>query len=256
MDPVLPVYHQIRRTIKYWILDGHYGHGDKIPSEHELGSQFSVNRLTIRQALSSLVEEGLLIRKRGEGTFVTDNEELIRSMYLKHIGMTNELLLPLKKSTTLTVQKDEVEPAPLIRRKLELSDKDRYVVRIKRDRVVPEDVRAFTVNYLPLEIGRELHEETLMTKSLVRILEEDMKIHFTEAFQTVEASFADEEVASHLGIAPGAPTLLMERTMYAEKGRPVELVNTFYEASLYKCSLQLKRVKRGDSFDWICQITK
>ncbi len=256
MDPILPVYHQIRRTIKHWILDKHYSPGDKIPSEYELGSQFSVNRLTIRQALSSLVDEGLLIRKRGEGTFVTDNEELIQGMCLKHISMTNELLLPLKKSTTITAEKEEIEPNPVIRKKLELSDKDRYVVRIKRDRLVPEGFRAFTVNYLPLEIGRGLSEEMLMTKPLVKILEDDMKIHFTEAFQTLEASFADDEVASHLGITPGAPTLMTERIMYAEKGRPVELVNTFYEASLYKCCLQLKRVKRGDSFDWICQITK
>jgi GntR family transcriptional regulator len=256
MEPVLPVYHQIRRTIKHWILDQHYCSKDKIPPEHELASQFNVNRMTIRQALSSLVDEGVLIRKRGEGTFVTSDEDLIQKMSLKHISMTNVLFLPLMKSKTLTVAKAEVEPSPVIRKKLELNEDERAVVRIKRDRIVPEGFRAFTINYLPLDIGRRLNEEELLKRPLLKIMEDDLKINFIEAFETIEASFADEETAAHLGILPGVPTLFTERIMYAERGKPVELVNTIYEANLYKCCLHLKKVKRGSSFDWICQITK
>ncbi len=256
MEPILPVYHQIRRAIKHLILDKHYCPKDKIPPEHELASQFEVNRMTIRQALSSLVDEGLLIRKRGEGTFVTQNEELIQAMSLKHIGMANELLLPLMKSTTSTVEKTKIEPSPIVREKLELKKKDSHVIMIKRDRLVPEGFRAFTINYLPLDIGNQIHEKDLLKKPLLKIMEDDLKINFIEAFQTIEASFADEETALHLGILPGNPVLITERIMYAEKGRPVELVNTIYEAGLYKGCLRLKKVKRGSSYDWICQITK
>jgi len=255
MEPILPVYHQVRRSIKHWILDKRYRPNDRIPPEHELASHFDVNRMTIRQALSSLVDEGLLIRKRGEGTFVTDNEELIQGMSLKHISMTNELLLPLMKSKTLTVEITEIEPAPAIREKLELRPNEKVVVRVKRDRLVAEGFRAFTVNYLPLEIGKKLNDEKLFKKPLLKILEDDLKINFIQAFQTIEASFADEETAAHLRILPGNPTLLMERIMYAERGKPVELVYATYEGSQYKCCLHLKKVKRGASFDWICQIT-
>ena len=256
MEPALPIYHQIRRTIKYWILDRRYGPRDKIPSEHELAGQFNVNRMTVRQALSSLVDEGLLIRRRGEGTFVTSNDQLVQAMSLKHINMTNVLFLPLVKSKTLTVFKAEIEPTPVIRQKLELTVDDRLVVMIKRDRLVPEGFRAFTINFLPAEIGRLLTEKELLKRPLLKIMEDDLNINFIEAYETIEASFADEETASHLGIAPGAPTLVTERIMYAEKGRPVELVKTIYDANLYKCCLHLKKVKRGRSFDWICQITK
>jgi DNA-binding GntR family transcriptional regulator len=170
--------------------------------------------------------------------------------------MTNVLFLPLMKSKTLSVFKTEIEPTPLIREKLELNEDEKRVVMIKRDRLVPEGFRAFTVNYLPIEIGRELDEKTLLKKPLLKIMEDDLKINFIEAFQTIEASFADEEIAAHLGILPGNPTLFTERIMYAEKGKPVELVHTIYEANQYKCCLHLKKVKRGTSFDWICQITK
>jgi GntR family transcriptional regulator len=256
MEPVLPVYHQIRRAIRYWVLDKRYPSNSRIPPENELATQFNVNRMTVRQALSSLVREGLLIRKRGEGTFVTSDEELIRGMGLKHISLTGELLLPLMKSKTLTVKKTEVEPLPLIREKLELSKEETHVVRIVRDRLVPEGFRVFTKNYLPVEIGRKISEKQLLKKPLLKIMEDDLKINFIEAFQTIEASFADEEAAAHLGITQGVPTLLTERIMYAEKGKPVELVKSIYEANSYKCCLHLKKVKRNHSADWICQITK
>lgn len=255
MDPILPVYHQIRRTIKHWILDKHYYANDKIPTEHELAKFFNVNRMTIRQGLSSLVDEGLLCRKRGEGTFVTGNEKLIQEMNLKHVSLTNELLVPLMNSKILTVEKTEIVPPPLIREKLELSEDDQYVVRIKRDRSVPGGFRAFTTNYLPLAIGRQLDEKALLKKPLLKIMEDDLKIEFLQAFQTIEASIADEETAARLGISPGVPTLLTERIMYAEKGRPVELVNTVYEAGQYKFCLKLKKIKRGTASDWLCQIT-
>ena len=256
MEPVLPVYHQIRRSIKHWIQDKNFCPNDKIPTEQELANQFNVTRMTVRQALSSLVEEGLLIRKRREGTFITGNEKLIQEMSLKHISMTNELLLPLMKSKTLTVKKEEVEPPPLVREKLELSQDDKRVVRIKRDRLVPEGFRAYTINYLPPDIGRQLDEDALLKKPLLKILEDDLKINFIEAFQTIEVSFADEETALHLDILPGNPTIFTERIMYDKSGKPVEMVNTIYQANLYKCCLSLRKVKRGSSFDWICQITK
>ena len=205
MEPVLPVYHQIRRAIKYWVLDKHYLPNSRIPPENELASQFNVNRMTVRQALSSLVQEGLLIRKRGEGTFVTGNEELIQGMSLKHISLTNELLLPLMKSKTLNVKIAEVPPPPLVREKLELNTDETHITRIMRDRLVLEGFRVFTINYLPLEIGRRIGEAQLLQKPLVKIMEEDLKINFIEAYQTIEGSFADEETASHLGIQPGCP---------------------------------------------------
>jgi GntR family transcriptional regulator len=96
----------------------------------------------------------------------------------------------------------------------------------------------------------------LFDKPLLKILEDDLNIHFTEAFQTIEASFADEETAEHLGILPGNLTLLTERIMCDQHGKPVELVNCTYDAGLYKTCLHLKKIKRGTAFDWICQITK
>ena len=66
MSTLLPIYYQIKQTIKNWILNKEFNPGEKIPSENELAKKFNVSRLTARQAISQLVQEGFLISKRGE----------------------------------------------------------------------------------------------------------------------------------------------------------------------------------------------
>ena len=61
----LPVYYQIAQTIKQWIIQKEYQAGDRIPSENELAAIYGVSRLTARQAISQLVNENLLVRKKG-----------------------------------------------------------------------------------------------------------------------------------------------------------------------------------------------
>ena len=255
MEPTLPIYHQIRRYIKHAVLDKVYPADHQIPPEQELATQFKVNRITIRQAISSLVEDGLLIRKRGKGTFVTSDEALIQKMSFKNIGMITELLLPLGQSKTLTVKMLKVKPETVVREKLELGDSEEFVIKIVRDRLVPEGFRAFTINYLPYEVGSEIEPDQLLKKPLLSVLEEDLSLNFSEAFQTIEASFADAQTAEHLGVQPGSQVLLIERIMYAENSKPVEMVQTIYDASLYKCSLSLRKNRQDSSSNWVCQIT-
>lgn len=67
---VSPVYIQIHNQIKKDIEAGKWKIGEKIPSERELAENFSVSRMTLRQAIQTLVDEGILERKIGSGTFV------------------------------------------------------------------------------------------------------------------------------------------------------------------------------------------
>ena len=94
MNALLPVYFQIKQTIKNRIINKVYKPGEKIPSENELADEFRVNRLTVRQAIFQLVQEGFLSTKRGSGTFVTRNEALFSSFNLEFSGFMDDLFLP------------------------------------------------------------------------------------------------------------------------------------------------------------------
>lgn len=80
----LPLYHQLKGIIKKKIEQGEWGPGDRIPTEHQLCESFAISRTPVRQALSELVNEGLLFRRRGRGTFVNNysylNAKVIRAI--------------------------------------------------------------------------------------------------------------------------------------------------------------------------------
>src|SRR6188768_223204 len=70
---IVPLYHQVEQVIRHRIATREYGSGLQIPSEHELGRELKVSRVTIREALRELVRENLLIKVQGKGTFVAPN---------------------------------------------------------------------------------------------------------------------------------------------------------------------------------------
>jgi GntR family transcriptional regulator len=250
---LLPVYYQIKQTIRNWIIDKEFRPGAKIPSENELSEKFQVSRLTIRQAISQLVQEGFLISKRGAGTFVTKNDGLIKSFGLEFSGFMDDLFYQISKSKTKSVKLTTMIVPKSIRPKLKLEKGNEEIIQIKRVRFLEKKPFAYTINYLPIEIGRRIKEQDLYKKPLLQIMEQDMGITFVEALQTIEASFANQEVAEKLAIPSGAPILFVERIMYAQKGKPVEVVQSSYRGDLYKYIVRLKNIKRKDEMLWVHQ---
>ncbi len=253
MNALLPVYYQIKQAIKNWIITKEFAPGEKIFSENELAEKFKVSRLTVRQAISQLVQEGFLISKRGEGTFVTRNEKLINSFNLEFSGFMDDLFYQVQKSQTKSVEIARMIAPKSVRGKLELGNKEEEVVQVKRIRFKDDKSFAYTINYLPLEIGLRINKGELYKKPLLRIMEQDLGIQFVEAFQTIEASFADQEVSGKLGIPSGSPILFVERIMYTKRGKPAELVQSSYRGDLYKYIVRLKNVKRKKGAVWIPQ---
>jgi len=254
MNSVLPFYYQIMQTVKGWILNKEFNPGEKIPSENELAEKFNVSRLTVRQAISRLIQEGLLNSKRGEGTFVTDNEKLINSFGLEFSGFMDDLFFhQTLKFQIKSVAIKRVFPSKLVKDKLALGNENNEVIEIKRVRFLRDRLFNYIVNYLPLEIGSRITEKDLYKKTLLRILDQDLKIQFTEAIQTIEASFADQEVAEKLGVLSGSTVLFVERIMYTKNQKPVELYHSAYPGDLYKFVFRLKNVERKNGKKWIYQ---
>jgi len=248
---LLPRYYQIKQVIKKWITNKEIGMGEKIPSENELASSFHVSRLTVRQALSQLIQEGFLTSRRGDGTYVTDNAKLLDSYNLEFSGFMDDLFYQISRSKTKSVEIKRKELSKPIREKLELPGKEKEIVQIKRVRFIDNRSFAHTVNYLPVEIGKKFTKKALMKKPLLQIMEQDFEILFTEAFQTIEASFADQSLAKKLEVPPGSPILFVERIMYTKRRKPVELVQSSYRGDLYKYIVRLKTVRRKKESVWV-----
>ena len=243
MPPVLPMYHQIRKKIQESIISKEYGPGELIPSENEMAKFFGVTRMTVRQAISLLTQEGLLLRKRGTGTFVTTDTKLLGRFSLDFTGFMDELVYQAAESKTISARIETIRTPKVIKEKLQIDDDE--IIKIERVRTLRGQVFAFTVNYLPTSIGQQIDINSLYQKPLLKILETDMGIELNEAFQTIEASFADQYVAENLGLEMGSSILFVERTMYDNNSVPFEIVQSSYRGDIYKYVVRLK-LKKGD----------
>ena len=72
-DKAIPLYYQLETILRNKITSGDYSPARPLPSEDALAEEYEVSRITVRQALSSLEQDGLVIRQRGKGTFVSEN---------------------------------------------------------------------------------------------------------------------------------------------------------------------------------------
>jgi GntR family transcriptional regulator len=250
---ILPRYYQIKETIKKWIVEKEFDFGDKIPSENELAAKFNVSRLTVRQAVSQLIQEGFLKTRRGAGTFVADDEELINSYNIEFSGFMDDLFYLASRSKTKKAEINRIKTPKYIKSKLQLSDDNNEIIQIKRIRYISNRSFAYTINYIPIDIGKKIKKTDLLKKPLLQILEQDLAVQFTEAFQTMEASFADQQLAENLGIPSGSPILFMERVMYIKKRVPFEVVQSSYRGDLYKYVTRLKPVRRKAGSFWVQQ---
>jgi GntR family transcriptional regulator len=252
MNSILPIYYQIKQTVKNWIVNKELHPGEQIPSENELAKKFSVTRLTVRQAVSQLIQEGLLVSRRGEGTFVTENVGLIESCSFEFRGLIDDFFFAqISEIRTKSVNIEKIIAPKLIREKLELDKETEEVVRVKRVRFLRDKLLTYSINYFLSDIGAKITEKALYEKSMLQILEQDLGVKFTEVVQTIEASFANQEVAEHLAIPSGSPILLIERVMYTKQIRPIEVFQSSYRGDMYKFIVRYKNVVKKDGTKWV-----
>lgn len=231
-DPPVPLYFQIKNVIKKRIFEGTYPIGTKIPGEHELSKEFGVNRQTARHALTVLVQEGYLNRFRKRGTFVSNRAREFDGLELS--GLFDDLLTHVAMFKARKIRTYNQIPPLFVAGLFQLSRITDEVRVIKRVRFLRDNPAAYTVNYLPVEIGKKISKRDLYRMPLLQIFKEKLKIPLGEAFQTIEASVADGEVADNLEIHRGAQILLIQRTFFTQSGRPFDFVQTFYRSDKFR----------------------
>ena len=233
----VPVYVQIRESLRAEIMRGALRRGEQLPPESELAARYNVSRMTIRESIEGLVDEGLLYRRQGVGTFVA-----LPHLQRDHTRLTsffdkaeNEGIQARAK-----VLKLEVIPAkPKVAEALDLPAES-LVIRVKTLRFA--DNVPITVHdaHVPQKLFPDLVNENLETQHLWTIFEK-CGYHVKRAIQRLEAREASREQAALMKIKEGAPVLFKERTVYADDGTPVEFTYCYNRGDLYSLTVALER---------------
>src|SRR5436190_4579509 len=246
---IVPLYHQVEQVIRHRIATREYRSGLQIPSEHELGRELKVSRVTIRVSLRELVRENLLVKVQGKGTFVAP--DLPKALQpIKYNGFLEDLYQRVLQLDVVTVDMARTGVPDKVRAVLHLPASVTEIVQIKRCRHGHGEPFSFTVNYLPVEIGARVDPTVLKTVPLNTVFERDLKIPVVRAEETVEAAPANPEVAEQLGIPVLYPVMHVTRVMFTDGNKAFEVVETFYRADKYHYSVNLTRVKRNGKWTW------
>lgn len=223
----VPLYFQVAEQLERAILDGTLVPGDRIDNEIALAEQLRLSRPTMRQAIQTLVDKGILVRKRGVGTQVV-HAQIRRAVDLT--SLQDDLRRAGEEPFTKVLSLERVEADERIAETLKVPT-GTAVWSLERLRLVGDEPLALMRNHVPVE------SVNLETVDLERTgLYEHFRssgIHIRVAHQSIGARRAEQHEAKLLGGRKGDPLLTMQRTAYDDSGRAVEFGSHVYRPDLY-----------------------
>jgi GntR family transcriptional regulator len=233
----IPIYVQIRETLRGEITSQVLKRGEKLPSEQELASQFKVSRMTIRESIEDLVDEGLLYRRHGVGTFVAyphlqRDHTRLTSFFDKAENVGVQIRATLLNKEVL-IAKTKIAQA------LDLPPGSK-VIRIKTLRFADNVPLTVHDAYVPHILFDYILDENLEVQHLWTLFEK-RGYKVKRAIQRLEAREATKDIAHLMKIKEGAPILFKERTVYADDGTPVEFTYCYNRGDIYSLTVALER---------------
>ena len=228
-----PLYVQLGRKLAQAIRDGRYQADEALPSERVLSESLGVSRVTARKAIDQLVEQGLIVRRRGSGNYIAPRIEqpLSRltsfSEELQQRGYTPSSRW-LKRSLTAAVPDEQLS--------LGLSPGSR-VARLERLRLADDVVMAYEVSVLPEHV---LPKPEAVKGSLYEYLT-GLQRAPVRALQHIRALNAPTRLAEQLGVPLGQAVLFITRIGYLDSGQAVELTHSYCRSDYYDFVAEMRR---------------
>ena len=243
-----PVYKQIADHLRAAIARGRLHEGDQLPSEAQLMDHYGVARMTIRNAIRLLQDEGLVTAEHGRGVYVRSRPPVRRlasdrfaqrhrkegkaafAVEAEQVGATAEVDM---------IQVSESQPPSEVADRLGISEDASVVVRSRRYLLDGKPVEAAT-SYIPADLARgtPISDPNPGPGGIYARLEEQG--HILERFtEDVTARMPTPQEARLLNLSPGVPVFRLVRTAYDVDNRAVEVCDTVMAADAYQLSYEL-----------------
>lgn len=226
----LPLYQQLYAILREKIVQGEWQPGDMIATEPELMERYGVSRTTVRQTLDLLVNDGLISRHQGRGTFVA--HPTLEQALLRIISFTEDMRRRGIEPGT-EVLSSSLIPAPQgIAEKLAIEPGDE-LARLKRLRLADGEPMSIEESHLVHRYSPGVLRGDYASNPLREALERDYGIRLVRAKQVIRAIQASSELAHHLSIEPKSALLYMERVSYSQQNIPIEFLRIYYRGDRY-----------------------
>jgi len=222
-----PLYQQLMGRLKNDILAGVYAAGARIPSEQVLCDTYGVSRVTVRKAMLDLVQEGLLVRRQGKGTFVA-SERIQRD--LQQITSFTDACREMGHQPGARLISAEWSPATAEDVERLGVAEDAQVVEMVRLRLCDEEPVMLEINRFPARYAFLLDEEEVQSL-YAALLRHGVKP--ASAVHDISLGHATPLVSRHLGCAQGDALLLLDETVLDQHGEPLHLSRQWIRGDKY-----------------------
>lgn len=202
--------------------------GEQLPTEPELCDQYGVSRITLRHAVDDLIQDGLLVREQGRGTFRTDVEreskhevisDHIRGFFRQQADLGNVVTTKVINNTTARNTKAA--------KQLGL-EPDTELIRLERLRYVEGDLKQHVITFLPASRFMKVLDQDFSNQSLYEFLERNYAVRLVENDATVRVRALDTRMAWYFGVQDGTPVLEMDSTVIDEFGTTIAFGTTLH----------------------------
>ena len=236
-DSIIPIYYQLIQYIKQQVANGVWKVGDKIPSEREFCNQFQISRMTVRGAIETLKNEGLIYSKKGLGNFVCIpkfNQKLNKLTSFTD-DMLSRGLNPGSKTLLLKCMPAPADVAKIFR----INEGDK-VINLKRLRIANDEPMALEDTYINESLVPGLLENYESGNSLYKTMREKFGIELLAATESIEVGLCGKKDAKLLEVKPGSPVFSIHRVTLTKERQPIEVVLSIYRGDRYTFSMQLE----------------
>lgn len=229
----IPAYYQLKNIILRKIHSGEYPEGSRIPSERDFGESFNISRMTVRQALNQLGMEGVLIREKGRGTFVSKSKLEQKNIMSFSDAVRMKGLVPSTKVLHFSCEVSGEEVQAILG--LKSGDKVYVLRRLRLASGMPVGIEE---DFIPEKYCPRL-EKLDLTTSLYKLMKEEYNHAIGYVDNTIEAARPNKEERELLGIPSNIPVLRVTGVNYTQTGMKLFHEQSVYRSDEYKLSMRI-----------------
>lgn len=234
----VPLYYQIQQHLLAQIHSGELKAGEPVPSEQEISTAMRVSRMTARQALKSLCNQGIAYSLRGKGTFVSSAK--LEKNFRQLLSFSEEMKVRGSQPRSKVLAFKRIHPDGEVAEALHLNPAEE-VIFLRRVRIADSAPLCLEAAHVPARLCPDLLESFDPTGSLYQELAQRYGIQIDLADEVAEASLATAAEARLLRIRPRSAVFRFTRTAYIRSGQPVEFVRSVYRGDRCKVVNRLNR---------------
>lgn len=233
-------YIYIANDMRNRILKGEFASNDQLPFEKDLIEEYSASKMTVKKALDILVNEGLIIKRRGSGTFVKSlsDSELKKRVVSNQFRGTTALNVG-KTVESKVLEFSVIEANKKVSEKLHI-EKGSFVYDIYRARYIDKEPSVMEQMYMPIDLIVGLKKENV-EGSIYEFIEEELKLKIKSAHRTIYVRGANETEAKYLEIEEGSPVAVAEQIAFLDTGEAFEFSTSVHRSDKFSIEVILSK---------------